>query len=115
MHEIGIANAVLDAARAAAEARPGGRVRTVVLRLGELAGVDGGSLCFCFEALSAGTPLAGATLCIEPCPRRHRCRSCAEEFVVVDYRTTCTACGHPDTACIGGDELELAYLELEEP
>jgi len=114
MHELSITGALLDAVRVEADARPGMRVREVGVLLGELAGVDESALSFCFDALVAGTSLVGAALHIETRPRRHRCRACAEDFVVVDYRTACPACGSPDTACIGGDELELAYLELEE-
>ena len=114
MHEFGIARAVLEAVRVETETHPGTRVRKVGLRLGELAGVNGEALRFCFEALIAGTPLAEATLEIEPRPRRHRCPACRESFVVVDYRTACPRCGRTVTDCIEGDELELAYLELEE-
>jgi hydrogenase nickel incorporation protein HypA/HybF len=114
MHELSITGALLDAVRVEADARPGMRVREVGVLLGELAGVDGSALSFCFDALVAGTPLAGAALHIEICPRLHRCRACTEEFVVVDYRTACPACDSPDTVCIGGEELRIAYLELEE-
>ena len=114
MHELAIASAVIDAVRAEARNRPGGRVRRVGLRVGELSGVEGDSLEFCFDALVKGTALEGAALSIEVCPRRHRCRACAREFVVVDYRTACPACGEPDTEFVGGTELDLAYLEMEE-
>jgi len=114
MHELGIANAVVDAVRAEADGRPGTRVRRVGLLLGELAGVDGSALSFCFDALVAETPLAGATLHIETRPRRHRCRACTEEFVVTDYQTACPTCDRTDTVCVGGEELSIAYLELEE-
>lgn len=114
MHELGIATAVLQAVRVEARQRPGMQVREVGVRLGELAGVDADALSFCFDALVAGTALAGAALKIEVCPRRHRCPSCAADFVVADYRTACPACGSTDTECVGGTELELAYLQLEE-
>ena len=74
MHELSIASALLDTVRAEAEARPGLRVRAVGMRVGELSGVDGDALEFCFETLVAGTPLAGAALRIDRCPRRQRCR-----------------------------------------
>ena len=113
MHELSIASAVLDAVRTEVEARPGQRLRTVGLRVGELSGVEGDALEFCFAALVKGTPLDGATLQIEVCPRRHRCRACGHEFVVVDYRTECPSCAEPDTEFVGGSELSLAWLELE--
>ncbi len=114
MHELGIANSVVEAVRAEALRRPGARVRKVGLLLGELAGVDGEALTFCFDALVRDSELAGVPLEIELCRRRHRCLGCAEAFVVLDYQTTCPRCGSADTECIGGEELELSYLELEE-
>lgn len=114
MHELSIASALLDTVRAEAEARPGLRVRVVGMRVGELSGVDGDALEFCFETLVAGTPLAGAALRIDRCPRRQRCRACTHEFVVTAYRTECPACGSEGTDCVGGQELDLAWLEMEE-
>jgi hydrogenase nickel incorporation protein HypA/HybF len=114
MHELGIANSVLEAVRAEALRRPGTRVRKVGLLLGELAGVDGDALAFCFESLVQETELADVPLEIEFCRRRHRCRGCTESFLVVNYQTVCPRCGSADTVCIGGEELELSFLELEE-
>jgi hydrogenase nickel incorporation protein HypA/HybF len=82
MHEMGIADAIITAARSEAGRHPGARVLRVGLRLGELAGVDRESLTFCFDVLIKGTDLDKAALAIEATP------------------------------C---DELEIAWLELEEP
>jgi hydrogenase nickel incorporation protein HypA/HybF len=115
MHELSIANSVLDAVRAEMQRRPGARLRKVGLRVGELAGVDPEALSFSFQVLVQGTELEPATLEIEARPRRQRCHACGLEFVVRDYNTACPGCGAARTQCIGGDELELAYLELESP
>ena len=105
MHELSIANSVVDAARAEIEKRPGARLLKVGLRVGELAGVDPDALTFSFQALVKGTELEPATLEIEARPRRHRCRECALEFVVRDYDTLCPDCGAARTECISGTEL----------
>ena len=114
MHELSIANSVVEAVRAEAARRPGARVLKVGLRVGELAGVDCDALSFCFEALVRETELEPLALEIEPCPQRNRCSRCGQTFAVADYEIACPACGAPQTDCIGGDELELAYLEVEE-
>ena len=115
MHEMGIANAVIQAVRAEATLHPEARFLKVGLRVGELAGVDPDSLSFCFEALLRGTELEPLRLEIEPSPRRHLCPRCQRAFIVLDYETACPECGEAKTRCIAGDELELAYLEVEEP
>jgi len=114
MHEMGIANSVLEAVKAEADLRPGMRVAKVCVRVGELAGVDAEALRFCFDALVKETALEPLSLEIEFRPRRHRCPSCGKEFNVTNYETNCPACGELATLFFGGTELELAYLEMEE-
>ncbi len=114
MHEMGIAGAVLEAVRKECVRYPGAVPCKVGLRVGELAAVDQEALRFCFEALTKETELEPLQLEVEFCPRRHRCRACGAEFTVKEYEFTCPACAARESDCIGGDELELAYLEVEE-
>jgi len=93
MHEFAIARSVLAAVRAEAELRPGTRVSKIGLRIGDLAGLDADALSFCFEALTKGTDFGSVTLEIERKPRRQGCSRCSKEFVVVNYETSCPACG----------------------
>ncbi len=114
MHELGIASALLDAVRHEVEKRPGARVTRVGLRVGDLAGVDRDALSFSFEVLVQGTEFEKLGLQIESCPIKYRCRACQDTFVVADYLTSCPRCRLPATECVGGTELELAYMEIEE-
>jgi hydrogenase nickel incorporation protein HypA/HybF len=114
MHEMGIANSVLDAVRAEARRFPNAHVHKVGLRIGALAGVDPDALSFCFEALVRETELDPLALEIEYCPRTQRCRGCGNPFAVPVEGSACAACGAVDSEFIGGDELELAYLEVED-
>jgi len=114
MHELGIANSILEAAQSEARQHPGALPVKVALRIGELAGVDPDALAFSFQALTSGTPWERVALEIETRPRIQRCCVCGVTFRVVDYQFTCGACGSARTECVGGDELELAYLEMEE-
>ncbi len=115
MHELGIANSVLEAVRMEAQRHSGTRVLKVGMRVGELAGVDPNALSFCFDSLVKGTELEPLALEIEFIPRRHRCSRCGRTFVVVDYCVACPDCGATQTDCMSGNELELVYLEVEEP
>jgi len=87
MHEMGIASSVLEAVHKALHLYPGHRAAKVGLRIGEHAGVDTESLRFCFEALVKGTEWEPLELDIEWCSAQDGRR---------------------------GDELDLAYLELDE-
>jgi hydrogenase nickel incorporation protein HypA/HybF len=114
MHEMGIANAVLEAVRTEMRRFPGNYPREVGLRIGELAAIDQEALRFCFEAITRETDLETLRLEIEFCPRRNRCLACGRTFDVQDYEFRCPDCANLSTECISGDELELAYLEVEE-
>jgi hydrogenase nickel incorporation protein HypA/HybF len=114
MHEVGIANSILEAARSEMARYPGVRPLRITVRIGELAAVDPEALQFCFSALTQDTELAALELEIDECPRKHRCPTCGAEFVVVDYDVRCNRCGEERTQFISGDELELASLEMEE-
>lgn len=86
MHEMGIASSVLEAVHQELHKHPGNRATKIGLRVGEYAGIDRESLEFCFEALVKGTAFEPLQLDIELCR-------------VADGRR--------------GDELEMAYLDLE--
>jgi hydrogenase nickel incorporation protein HypA/HybF len=66
MHEVGIANSILEAVRVEAAAHAPARASKVGVRIGEMAGVDAGSLAFCFEVLVKGSDLEPLELAIEP-------------------------------------------------
>jgi len=109
-----IAASVLDAVRAESESRGGATVTRAGLRIGELSGVNVESLRFCLEVLVTDTDMAAIGFEIEFAPWTRRCRACATVFQVIDSRPACTACGSEDTEAAGGDQMELAFLELED-
>ena len=110
-----IAEAVLDAVRTEVAKRPGERAIRAGLRIGEISGVEPDSLRFCLEILVSNTDLAPLAFDFEVMPWMRHCRRCGVEFRVVDYNPGCSACGSPDTQAAGGDQMEFAYLEFEEP
>jgi hydrogenase nickel incorporation protein HypA/HybF len=114
MHELSIAQSVLEAVEAEAARHPGSKPSKVGLRIGELAAVDPDALRFGFEVLVHEAELDGLQLEIEFCPRRHRCLDCGTEFSVKDFDFRCPQCQSTRNDCISGDQLEMAYLELEE-
>jgi hydrogenase nickel incorporation protein HypA/HybF len=111
---MGIANSILEAVRKEARRYPGTRASKVGVRIGELAAIDQESLRFCMEILARDTDLDGLQLDVETCPRRHYCHACDSTFVVQDYDFCCPKCTAPSDRCVSGDELELAYVEVEE-
>ena len=111
---MGIANSILEAVAKEAARHPGSRPTKVGVRIGEMAAIDGEALRFCLEVLAQDTMLDGLQLAIEFCPRCHHCRDCGTDFVIRGYDFACPNCKSEASEFIRGDELELAYVEVEE-
>jgi hydrogenase nickel incorporation protein HypA/HybF len=114
MHEIGIASSIIETVAKEMAVHPLARAERIGVRIGALAAVDASALQFCFEVLVRETELECVKLEIEVVPRRHLCRNCGNEFEVKDYDFQCPRCERFAPECISGDELELAFLEVEE-
>jgi len=115
MHELGIAESILERVQYESAQRNGVRITKVGVRVGELSGVDPGALAFGFEALVKDTPFESLVLEIDLRKRVQRCATCAREYESSLLFSACPDCGSQDTRCIAGDELDIAFIELEDP
>lgn len=115
MHEIGIVDAILEAAQTEAGRRKGAILISIGVRVGALSGVDKEALRFAFTALTLGTDLQEVRFEILSCNRRNRCFDCSQEFETPMYVAPCPCCRSEKIAFAGGDELDLAYVEVEDP
>jgi hydrogenase nickel incorporation protein HypA/HybF len=111
MHELAITQSVVDAVTERTGSAP---VATVRVRVGRLAGVVPDAMRFCFELVTAGTPLEGATLEFDQPAGRGRCRTCGEEVELADLILLCR-CGSADVEVVAGRELAVASVVLAGP
>jgi len=111
MHELAITQSVVAAVTERTGTAPVARVR---VRVGRLAGVVPDAMRFCFELVTAGTPLEGAALEIEQPEGRARCRTCGARFVLADLVLLCD-CGSADVEVLAGRELAVASVVLGAP
>jgi hydrogenase nickel incorporation protein HypA/HybF len=111
MHELAIAEAVIDIAAAHAAGR---RVTSVQVKIGHLRQVVPAALEFSFALAAEGTPVAGARLDIEHVPAAGACRSCGAESELDGFPLACRACGGLDVEVIRGEELQVASLECDD-
>lgn len=110
MHELALARAILATALDRAEGR---RVRSVEVTVGALRQVVPRSLAFNFEILAAGTRCEGATLEQRLMPARLRC-ACGMQWELEELSFLCPRCGGAETQVIGGEELRVESIEVEE-
>lgn len=68
MHELAIANSILDAVRQEVAPYPGARPLKVTVRIGPLAGIEPRSLAFCYQVLVRGTDFESMELLLEDAP-----------------------------------------------
>ena len=114
MHELAIAQSIVEVVVARAAECNTAHVKGVRLRIGEASGVVADSLTFSFEMLASLEPiLTGTKLLIESVPHRAWCRHCAREFTVTNFVAQCPACGEWSNEVISGTELQVLEMEIE--
>src|SRR3954462_5454647 len=110
MHELAITQGVVEAVTERTGRAP---VASVRVRVGRLSGVVPDAMRFCFELVTAGTPLAGAALELDQPDGWGRCRPCGAEIVLADPLLLCD-CGSADVEVLAGRELAVASVVLAE-
>ncbi|MCW2861670.1 MAG: hydrogenase expression/synthesis, HypA [Actinoallomurus sp.] len=111
MHEIGLAEAILEAVEKRAAGRPVSRAK---IRAGALLRVVEPSMDQAFQMVTEGTIAEGAAIDMVVTPARLSCRSCGHEAGTLDPLAVCPACGDGNVQMTGGDELVLESIEIAE-
>ncbi|MFH0871103.1 MAG: hydrogenase maturation nickel metallochaperone HypA [bacterium] len=113
MHELSIAQNILEAASRQARDRGFQRILSIHLRVGKLSGIEVESLRFCFKVLSEETIAQSAGLEVEMVPLRGRCRCCQSEFAMEEVDFVCPRCHNRDIELISGTEMLMDKMEVE--
>jgi hydrogenase nickel incorporation protein HypA/HybF len=113
MHEMSIAQSVLDIAVGEMEKNASRGIRKIKISIGEFSGVVKEALEFAFDVLITETPAAKASIEIEVVPMTAKCLECGEfECSINDLNLFCPTCGR--IAYINsGREMKVDYLDLE--
>jgi hydrogenase nickel incorporation protein HypA/HybF len=113
MHEISIAESLVDLIEDEARREGFAHVRRVVVKLGALGHIEPAALLFCFDAVTRGTVAEGASLEVETVPGAGSCPRCHHSVAITQRYDLCPACGQSHVQVTAGDELRLAELEVE--
>ncbi len=115
MHELGLAESIVQIARKQVELYSARRVNSITLLIGDAVAVEPDSLRFGFEVIAQSVPeLLQAALVIRGAPHRGRCRTCSTEFEIVDYSAWCPACGAVSVDVISGNEFQVLEMDIEQ-
>jgi len=112
MHELGIAQNILEIVQQSVPETQAPQVRWIKMRIGPLSGIVPDSLDFCFSAIIGETKLSQARLAIENAPMIARCLDCSREFQMEEMSFQCAACKSSNLELISGRELEIVEIEL---
>ncbi len=114
MHELAIAQSIVEVVEERATACKATHVKSVRLKIGEASGIVADSLNFSFEMLTSLSPiLVGAQLLIDTVPHRAWCRHCAQEFSVINFVAQCPTCKEWSNEIVSGTELQVLDMEIE--
>ncbi len=113
MHELSLAQSVLEIIEESAQVQCFNRVRSVILEIGKLSSVDPDAMRFCFDAAMKGSLAEGARLDIVEMPGQGWCARCAREVTVVALYEPCPYCGDFQVRVTGGDAMRVKELEVE--
>src|SRR3954470_8223580 len=111
MHELSIADAVVQIALSHARGR---KVAKVEVKVGHLRQVVPDALAFAFDLVTTGTLAEGAELVVEEMPAAGRCRGCGEASTLAGFPLRCEHCGGADLELLRGGELLVDAIELDD-
>ncbi len=115
MHELSIAQSLLDIVLQEAKRHGVERVIRVGVRVGAFSAVVPSALTFSFDLIKEGTVAAEAQLAIEEVPLTGRCQDCGQILDNMDSPIAdCPACESKKIELTQGRELTIAYIETDE-
>jgi hydrogenase nickel incorporation protein HypA/HybF len=112
MHEMSLAEGVLQLIEDAACRDGFNKVSAVWLEIGQLSGVEPDALAFCFDAVTRHTVADGARLEIIPLPGQGWCQACARTVPMTEVFGACPQCGSYPLRVTAGTDMRVKELEV---
>ena len=113
MHEMSIAQGIMDIALDYAGRNGARSIHEIGLRIGEMAGVVPESLEFSFRMIAKGTPAENALLKLSIVPLTGKCNICGKETHIENYNFLCPSCEDGVLGILSGREMQVEYLEVD--
>ena len=113
MHEMTLAESVLDVVEAYASREACLRIKIVRLEIGKLSGVEPDAMRFCFDAVARGTMAEGAALDIVEQDGYAWCFDCRLQVPVEKRTDPCVVCGGFRLQMMEGTAMRVKEMEIE--
>jgi hydrogenase nickel incorporation protein HypA/HybF len=112
MHEMALAEGMLEIVEDAARKNGAAHVASVRLELGALSHVEEQALRFCFDAVTRGGPAAGARLEIVTAPGLAWCMPCSARVPLAALGNACPQCGSYQLEIVQGADMRVREIEI---
>jgi hydrogenase nickel incorporation protein HypA/HybF len=114
MHELSVAQSILDTALARAAAVGATRIESIRLTVGALTAFIDESVRFYWDSITEGTAAEGSTIDFTHIEGRLRCLCCDTEYTTHEPDTACPVCGSLWTLALAGNECYLDSIDVQE-
>lgn len=114
MHELSLAQSILEIVLQEAEIHQVKRVVAVDISVGRFTHVVPDSLNFCFDLIKKDTVAHGAELVIHRVPLAARCQDCGLELLLDEPDFNCPRCGSANLQITKGQELWINSIETDD-
>ena len=111
MHEVSLAEGVIDVVERAAEGAHATAVSEVRVAVGELSNVEIEALAFAFESVKKGTVANNAKLVID----RPEGRACPKDVPYHRFGDACPICGGYQVVVSGGRDMRVVDIKASTP
>ncbi len=113
MHEMALAESMLEIVEATARKHGASRVSAVRLEIGALSHVAVDALRFCFDAVTRGSLAEGAALEIDATPGEAWCMPCGDRVALAQLGDPCPRCGGFQLTVTRGDAMRVKDIAID--
>jgi len=116
MHEMSVAQNIIDIVTQHLPQNNARSVQTVTVKIGKMAGIVPDSLEFGFQVLASETPkFETAKLHMEFTPLVIQCGECNKDFEINEPFFICPDCSNTNVVILSGTELQVTEIEIDDP
>ncbi|MBI5325272.1 MAG: hydrogenase maturation nickel metallochaperone HypA [Ignavibacteriae bacterium] len=114
MHEVSIAQEIIDIVNEYLPSENGNTVKTVKVDIGEFSNILPEALSFGFEVLTCNSELKGVELIINKIPLMIGCKNCGKRTQLEEPFFFCSKCESADVEILSGIEMKVTEIEFND-
>lgn len=113
MHELPVAESLLEIATRHARSAGASKVVTLNIVIGQLSSIIDDSVQFYWDIIAENSPAEGARLIFRRIPTELLCLDCNCQYIPGDGELTCPKCSGSNVKIVAGKEFYLESIEVE--